>query len=212
MRFLLVLSIFFSSVIIYSQSESAKNKILLVKENLEKVPPYNCDVKINIDVSFINIKERYGKMTFLGPNDIDYKLKGFAFLPKKEMGGISSDLFNSDFIAVPLGDENGNDIIKVIPMDINAEIVTGQFWINNQNLINKMIIITKDKGSYTAAFTYADIPYNIPSTIEMTFDVKNQKMPALLTGDLESYSEEIQDVNEISKGKISIKYFNHSFQ
>ena len=212
MRFLLVLSIFFSSVIIYSQSESAKNKILLVKENLEKVPPYNCDVKINIDVSFINIKERYGKMTFLGPNDIDYKLKGFAFLPKKEMGGISSDLFNSDFIAVPLGNENGNDIIKVIPMDINADIVTGQFWINNQNLINKMIIITKDKGSYTAAFTYADIPYNIPSTIEMTFDVKNQKMPALLTGDLESYSEEIQDINEISKGKISIKYFNHSFQ
>ena len=212
MRFFLVLSIFFSSVIIYSQSESAKNKILLVKENLEKVPPYNCDVKINIDVSFINIKERYGKMTFLGPNDIDYKLKGFAFLPKKEMGGISSDLFNSNFIAVPLGNENGNDIIKVIPMDINADIVTGQFWINNQNLINKMIIITKDKGSYTAAFTYADIPYNIPSTIEMTFDVKNQKMPALLTGDLESYSEEIQDVNEISKGKISIKYFNHSFQ
>ena len=212
MRFLLVLSIFFSSVIIYSQSESAKNKILLVKENLEKVPPYNCDVKINIDVSFINIKERYGKMTFLGPNDIDYKLKGFAFLPKKEMGGISSDLFNSDFIAVPLGNENGNDIIKVIPMDINADIVTGQFWINNQNLINKMIIITKDKGSYTAAFTYTDIPYNIPSRIEMTFDVKNQKMPALLTGDLESYSEEIQDVHEISKGKISIKYFNHSFQ
>ena len=212
MRFLLVVLIFFSSFIIYSQSESAKNKILLVKENLEKVPPYNCDVKINIDVSFINIKERYGKMTFLGPNDIDYKLKGFAFLPKKEMGGISSDLFNSDFIAVPLGDENGNDIIKVIPMDINADIVTGQFWINNQNLINKMIIISKDKGSYTAEFTYADIPYNIPSTIEMTFDVKNQKMPALLTGDLESYSEEIQDVNEISKGKISIKYFNHSFQ
>ena len=211
MRFLLVLSIFFSSVIIYSQSESAKNKILLVKENLEKVPPYNCDVKINIDVSFINIKERYGKMTFLGPNDIDYKLKGFAFLPKKEMGGISSDLFNSDFIAVPVGNENGNDIIKVIPMDIDADIVTGQFWINNQNLIKKMIIITKDKGSYTAAFTYADIPHNIPSTIEMTFDVKNQKMPALLTGDLESYSEEIQDINEISKGKISIKYFNHSF-
>ena len=212
MRFLLVLSIFFSSVIIYSQSESAKNKILLVKENLEKVPPYNCDVKINIDVSFINIKERIGKMTFLGPNDIDYKLKGFAFLPKKEMGGISSDLFNSDFIAVPVGKEKGNDIIKVIPMDINADIVTGQFWINNQNLINKMIIITKDKGSYTAEFSYADIPYNIPSTIEMTFDVKNQKMPALLTGDLESYSEEIQDINEISKGKISIEYFNHSFQ
>ena len=89
-------------------------------------------------------------MTFLGPNDIDYKLKGFAFYLKKKMGGISSDLFNSDFIAVPVGNEKGNDIIKVIPMDINSDIVTGQFWINKMNLISKMIIITKDKGSYTA--------------------------------------------------------------
>tara|TARA_Y100000385_G_C13021546_1_gene606414 strand:- start:429 stop:1067 length:639 start_codon:yes stop_codon:yes gene_type:complete len=212
MRTLLLFTILLGSTFNYAQSESAKNKILLVKENLDKVPPYNCEVKIKIDVSFINIKERLGRMTFLGPNDIDYKLKGFAFLPKKEMGGISSDLFNSDFIAITVGNENGNEIIKVIPMDINADIVTGQFWISNQNLISKMIIITKDKGSYTATFSYGNIPYNIPSTIEMTFDVKNQKMPALLTGDLESYSEEIPDVNEVSKGKISIEYFNHQFQ
>ena len=58
----------------YAQSELAKNKILMVKEKLESVPPYECDIKINIDVSFINIKERSGKMTFLNPNDIDYKI------------------------------------------------------------------------------------------------------------------------------------------
>jgi hypothetical protein len=127
------------------------------------------------------------------------------------MGGISADLFNSDFIAVSMGEENYSEIIKVIPMDINADIVTGQFWVNKNNLITKMIIITKDKGSYTASFTYDNIPYNIPSKIKMTFDVKNQKMPALLTGDLESYSDEMENVNEISKGKITIKYFNHKF-
>ena len=164
----------------YAQSEEAKNKILIVKKNLEKVPPYQCDIKINIDVSFIKIKERTGKMIFLSPNEIDYKIKGFAFLPKKEMGGISADLFNSDFIAVSMGNENKNEIIKVIPMDINADIVTGQFWINENYLMTKMIIITKDKGSYTATFTYDNISYNIPSKINMKFDVKNQKMPALL--------------------------------
>mgnify|MGYP001157245713 FL=1 len=195
----------------YAQSELAKNKILMVKEKLESVPPYECDIKINIDVSFINIKERSGKMTFLNPNEIDYKIKGFAFLPKKEMGGISADLFSSNFIAVSMGEENNSEIIKVIPMDINADIVTGQFWVNKNNLITKMIIITKDKGSYTASFAYDNIPYNIPSKIKMTFDVKNQKMPALLTGDLESYSDEMENVNEISKGEITIKYFNHKF-
>ena len=199
------------SLAIYGQSIVAKNKILLVKQKLEKVPPYNCDIKVNIDVSFINIKERTGKMIFKNPEDIDYKIKGFAFLPKNEMGATTNDLFNSEFIAISLGIEEGNEIIKVIPMDINAEIVTGQFWIDSNNLISKMILITKDKGSYSAELNYGNTKYDLPSDIKIVFDVKNQKMPALLTGDLESYSEEIQDVNKISKGSIKIKYFNHKF-
>jgi len=199
------------SLAIYGQSIVAKNKILLVKQKLEKVPPYNCDIKVNIDVSFINIKERTGKMIFKNPEDIDYKIKGFAFLPKNEMGATTNDLFNSEFIAISLGIEQGNEIIKVIPMDINAEIVTGQFWIDSNNLISKMILITKDKGSYSAELNYGNTKYDLPSDIKIVFDVKNQKMPALLTGDLESYSEEIQDVNKISKGSIKIKYFNHKF-
>ena len=199
------------SLAIYGQSIVAKNKILLVKQKLEKVPPYNCDIKVNIDVSFINIKERTGKMIFKNPEDIDYKIKGFAFLPKNEMGATTNDLFNSEFIAISLGIEEGNEIIKVIPMDINAEIVTGQFWIDSNNLISKMILITKDKGSYSAELNYGNTKYDLPSDIKIVFDVKNQKMPALLTGDLESYSEEIQDVNKVSKGSIKIKYFNHKF-
>ena len=199
------------SLAIYGQSIVAKNKILLVKEKLEKVPPYNCDIKVNIDVSFINIKERTGKMIFKNPEDIDYKIKGFAFLPKNEMGATTNDLFNSEFIAISLGIEQGNEIIKVIPMDINSEIVTGQFWIDSNNLISKMILITKDKGSYSAELNYGNTKYDLPSDIKIVFDVKNQKMPALLTGDLESYSEEIQDVNKVSKGSIKIKYFNHQF-
>jgi hypothetical protein len=96
-------------------------------------------------------------------------------------------------------------------MDINSEIVTGQFWIDTNNLISKMILITKDKGSYSAELNYGNTKYDLPTDIKIVFDVKNQKMPALLTGDLESYSEEIQDVNKVSKGSIKIKYFNHKF-
>jgi hypothetical protein len=211
MRIYSVLFLTVFTLAIYGQSIVAKNKILLVKEKLEKVPPYNCDIKVNIDVSFINIKERTGKMIFKNPEDIDYKIKGFAFLPKNEMGATTNDLFNSEFIAISLGIEQGNEIIKVIPMDINAEIVTGQFWIDTNNLISKMILITKDKGSYSAELNYGNTKYDLPSDIKIVFDVKNQKMPALLTGDLESYSEEIQDVNKVSKGSIKIKYFNHKF-
>ena len=206
---IILFSIF--SISIYAQSEEAKRKIMLVKEKLDNVPPYSCDIKVKIDVSFINIKERTGKMVFKNPKEIDYKIKGFAFLPKNEMGATTTDLFNSEFIAISLGYEQDNEIIKVIPMDINSEIVTGQFWINSNNLISEMILITKDKGSYSAELSYSGEKFDLPSNIKITFDVKNQKMPALLTGDLESYSEEIPDVNKVSKGNISINYFNHQF-
>ena len=75
-------------------------------EKLEKVPPYTCDVNIKIDVKFIRIKERVGKMIYRSPDDIDYKIKGFAFLPKKEMGTTSTSLFKEDFIAIDMGNEN----------------------------------------------------------------------------------------------------------
>ena len=196
--------------LIFSQSNEARVKMLNVVEKLESVPPYSCDVNIEIDVKFIKIKERTGKMYYNSPNDIDYKIKGFAFLPKKEMGATSTDLFKEDFIAIDMGTENDNQIIKVIPMDINSEIVTGQFWINKSELIQKMILITKDKGSYTADLTYSNNNHNLPKSIKMSFDVKNQKMPAMLTGDLESYVEEDDD-GEISTGSITINYSNHEF-
>lgn len=209
-RWLLILLFGFSTSLITAQSNDAKKRMLNMVEKLEKVPPYTCDVNINIDVKFIRIKERVGKMIYRSPDDIDYKIKGFAFLPKKEMGTTSTSLFKEDFIAIDMGNENEYQIIKVIPMDINSEIVTGQFWIDSADLVQKMILITKEKGSYTAEMSYNDTPFDLPSKISMSFDVKNQKMPALLTGDLEGYTEEM-DEDEVSKGTITITYSNHQF-
>ena len=209
-RWLLILLFGFSTSLITAQSNDAKKRMLNMVEKLEKVPPYTCDVNIKIDVKFIRIKERVGKMIYRSPDDIDYKIKGFAFLPKKEMGTTSTSLFKEDFIAIDMGNENEDQIIKVIPMDINSEIVTGQFWIDSADLVQKMILITKEKGSYTAEMSYNDTPFDLPSKISMSFDVKNQKMPALLTGDLEGYTEEM-DEDEVSKGTITITYSNHQF-
>tara|TARA_B100000161_G_scaffold100404_1_gene70886 strand:- start:224 stop:859 length:636 start_codon:yes stop_codon:yes gene_type:complete len=209
-KWLFILLFSFSIGLFSAQSSDAKKRMLNMVEKLERVPPYSCDVNINIDVKFIRIKERVGKMIYRSPEDIDYKIKGFAFLPKKEMGTISTSLFKEDFIAIDMGKENENQIIKVIPMDINSEIVTGQFWIDSADLVQKMILITKEKGSYTAEMNYNGTLYDLPSKIRMSFDVKNQKMPALLTGDLEAYTDEM-DEDEVSKGTITIMYSNHQF-
>ena len=58
MKYYIIILFSIFSLNIFSQSEEAKNKILIVKKKLENVPPYSCDIKVKIDVSFINIKER----------------------------------------------------------------------------------------------------------------------------------------------------------
>ena len=216
MKKLLSIILLFSIINLHGQSVEAKDKISAIMKNMESIPAYNCDVVIKIDVKFIKIKDRIGKMFYSSPTEIDYKINGFAFLPKKEMMATSNDLFKSDFIALDLGqqevDSYNCNVIKVIPMDIESEIVTGQFWINNNSLIHKMTIITKDKGSYSANFKYGNVSYDLPIEIVMSFDVKDQKIPALLSGDLEGYTEETDNnENEISKGKITINYSNHIF-
>ena len=193
-----------------SQSDIAKEEITNIIKKIESTPPYSCDISIKVDVKFIKIKERTGKMFYNSPEDVKYNIKGFAFLPKKEIGATISDLFKKDFIALELNRENNLKVIKIIPMDIESEIVTGQFWINENKLIEKMTFITKDKGSFDAEFIYNQIQHDLPSKIMMRFNVKNQEMPAILTGDLESYNQSTEE-DEVSKGSITINYFNHKF-
>jgi hypothetical protein len=217
MRKIFTFLILFSIFNIPAQSVDAKYKISSIMNKMQSMPPYSCDVTIKIDVKFIKIKDRIGKMFYSSPTQIDYKINGFAFLPKKEMMATSNDLFKSEFIALDLGKQESDniicDVIKVIPLDIESEIVTGQFWITNNALIHKMTIITKDQGSYSATFEYKNVKFDLPIKIVMSFDVKDQKIPALLSGDLEGYTEELdKEEGDVSKGKITIKYSNHIFE
>ena len=211
---LLLFCILFSSTII-SQSDSAKNTMLSLLKNLEITPAYECDVKIILDVKFIKMKERFGRMFYTSSEKVDYKIKGFAFLPKKELASSSTELLKKDFIAVSMPSqtirEQKCNVIKVIPMDLESSIVTGQFWINNENQINRMTFITKENGSFTADLFYSNINYDLPKKLIITFNVKDHKLPALITGDLEGYSSE-EPFEEVSKGKIEIHYSNHLFK
>ena len=85
-KWLFILLFSFSIGLFSAQSSDAKKRMLNMVEKLERVPPYSCDVNINIDVKFIRIKERLGKFIYGSRDQIDYILIGFGFLRKKEMG------------------------------------------------------------------------------------------------------------------------------
>ncbi len=201
----------------FSQSAYADSLIKRAIKKMQDVPAYECDVLIDMDVSFINIDQRKGKVYFLPPDSIRYDIKGFAFLPKKGYNGHAYSVTESDFVALYLGNElvheTACEIVKVIPNDIESDVVLGQFWIDAKARIHKMIIVTKEGGNYEIDLQYAGEKYPVPSKATIKFDVQEMKLPKTMTGDLEAEDVVLdeKEMKKSKKGSITITYSNYVF-
>lgn len=213
---LLAVALSFSS---FGQSAYADSLITTAMKKMRAVPAYECDILIDMDVSFINIDQRKGKVYFLPPDSIRYDIKGFAFLPKKGYNGHAYSVTDEDFVALHLGAElvhkQNCEIVKVIPNDIESDVVLGQFWIDAKDRIHKMVIVTKEGGNYEIDLQYgAGLKYPVPSKATIKFDVQEMKLPKTMTGDLEADDVELdeKDKKKRKKGSITITYSNYVFK
>ncbi|MBL7897493.1 MAG: hypothetical protein JNJ99_03075 [Crocinitomicaceae bacterium] len=197
-----------------AQSAYADSLMKASMKRLEKIPKYVCDIKILLDVEWINIKERTGKAYFYPPDSVNYEIKGFAFLPKKGYNDQLNSVTEGDYTALLLNKETISgvscEVIKIIPSDIESDVVLGQFWIDGNLLIRKMTFVTRDEGTFNLFLDYGTEKYAVPKKVTVVFDIKNQELPATMTGDLESAGDE-KPKGEKSKGKIEIYYSNYIF-
>jgi len=199
----------------FSQSDYADSLMKGAIKRMEKIPAYVCDIRVLLDVEWINIKERTGKVYFYPPDSINYEIKGFAFLPKtgynRQVNAITENKYTALHLGKELVSDVSCDIVKIIPSDIESEVVLGQFWIDKNLNIRKMTIITKDEGSYSILLEYGAEKYAVPRKVTVTFDIKSQELPATMTGDVES-TEDQKPLGEKSKGSIVIYYSNYVFK
>lgn len=198
-----------------AQSAFADSLLKVSLSRIEKIPQYSCDIRVLLDVEWINIKERTGKVYFYPPDSINYDIKGFAFLPKKGYNSQLNSVTEGDYVALHIGQETINtfpcEIVKVIPSDIESEVVLGQFWIDKSLNIRKMTFVTKEEGSFTLFLDYGAEKYPVPKKVTVVFDIKNQELPASMTGDLEDSGDE-RPKGEKTQGKIEIYYSNYVFK
>lgn len=215
MKRFFVLFLFLISAKSNAQSIFADSLLKASLERIEKIPQYVCDIRILMDVSWINIKERTGKVYFYPPDSINYDIKGFAFLPKKGYNSQLNSVTEGEYVALHIGQETiasaPCEIVKVIPSDIESDVVLGQFWIDKNLNIRKMTFVTKDEGSFTLFLDYGTEKYPVPKKVTVLFDIKNQELPASMTGDLEDTGED-RPKGEKTKGKIEIYYSNYIFK
>ncbi|HRG58784.1 MAG TPA: hypothetical protein PK323_07470 [Bacteroidia bacterium] len=216
---LFIFSIFVQIVLnvtsIFAQDYNPQPLLDSVKNKFNKVNDYTADIKIKVNVSFLKIPVKEGKLYFKKPDKVKLVSKGFAMLPKRGMNFTFNELFEKKYNAIFVKNEICNKVItyviKIIPLDDAADILLATLWIDRKTqTIIKIDAISKSNGSFVTSFNYPHQPnpFNLPSELIFTFDVTKATLPMGVTGDFDAEKPKSKD-NKPQKATLSISYSNY---
>jgi hypothetical protein len=145
------------------------------------------------NVAFLKVPESVVKIYFKKPNRLKIKNeKGISFVPKGAVSINLSNIINGEkYTALDAGmDKIGNTVVRVVkllPVDDNADIVLSTVYIDEANLvIKKAKTTTRENGSYQLEMTYGIYTaYGLPDKIIFTFNTKEYKLPKGITFDFD---------------------------
>lgn len=182
------------------------------REKTMKVHDYKAKVNIKVEVDFVKIKDRKAVVLYERPDTFKFSAGGFVLLPKKGVDMEYLSILQDDYTALDAGTETIRDktvrVIKVIPANDDQDLVLAKMFIHEESLrIYRMESFTKESGTYEVNFFYADHPYDLPDKLKVSFDIKNQKLPVSLTGDMEAIGKELD--KEKARGSVTLNYSNY---
>jgi len=192
LRYGLVLIAMVSTFVVKAQ-ENVNALIQKVNAKIEKVNDYTAVGKMKTKVVFLKVPVSAVKIYFKKPNRLKIKNeKGISFVPKGAVSINISNIVNGEkYTALDAGtDKIGNTavrVVKLLPVDDNADIVLSTIYIDEANLlIKKAKTTTRENGSYELEMTYGKYSaYGLPDKIIFTFNTKEYKLPKGITFDFD---------------------------
>lgn len=191
-RYGLVLIAMVSTFVVKAQ-ENVNALIQKVNAKIEKVNDYTAVGKMKTKVVFLKVPVSAVKIYFKKPNRLKIKNeKGISFVPKGAVSINISNIVNGEkYTALDAGmDKIGITavrVVKLLPVDDNADIVLSTIYIDEANLlIKKAKTTTRENGSYELEMTYGKYSaYGLPDKIIFTFNTKEYKLPKGITFDFD---------------------------
>jgi outer membrane lipoprotein-sorting protein len=181
------------STFVVKAQENVNALIQKVNAKIEKVNDYTAIGKMKTKVVFLKVPVSAVKIYFKKPNRLKIKNeKGISFIPKGAVSINISNIVNGEkYTALDAGtDKIGNTavrVVKLLPVDDNADIVLSTIYIDEANLlIKKAKTTTRENGSYELEMTYGKYSaYGLPDKIIFTFNTKEYKLPKGITFDFD---------------------------
>ena len=179
-KIILQTSLFLLSLSAFSQKIDAD--LLRVKERLDSIAEYTADVKLEVDISFINMPSKRANVVYKKGEDMMFSSNDFAMLPKRGMDLSLSELFKYPFITVVKGgeveDESELKVVYIIPTEEKADFSLATVYINvTGNRIDSAEINTKNDGTYKISLDYEHSSSILPQSVEVSFEVERMSIP-----------------------------------
>lgn len=213
--FLFFCCILFFTVAVFSQD--ASGLVQKVKAKLDLVDNYTAEGFMKTNVSFLKVPEAQVTVFFKKPDKLKIKNdKGISLVPKGAVSISLNHLLRGGYTSLEAGTEmiNGKKItiIKLLPLDENADIVLSTLYIDEASLlIVRARTTTRENGSYEVEMTYGRYAaYALPDKIVFTFNTKDYKLPKGITFDYDDGSKKnTEDRAGNNKGRVEISYTSY---
>lgn len=214
-KLFLLISFFFLTLQIFAQD--AASLVQKVKAKLDQVNNYEAAGIMKTNVSFLKVPEAQVTVYFKKPDKLKIKNDhGISLVPKGAVSISLNNLLKGSFTALDAGtdmiDNKKIKIIKLLPVDENADIVLSTLYIDETSLlIVKAKTTTRESGSYEVEMYYGKYAgYALPDKVVFTFNTKDYKLPKGITFDYDDGSKKkTENTVNNSKGKVEISYSSY---
>lgn len=210
----LTLTLFIITVSLFAQKPDPETILENVKNEFEKVDDYQVNVQIHVDVEFLKMPDRQATIFYKKPDKLHIESENFTLLPKSGLNfsplGFLSYKYTAFYVREDTLNSRKVSVIKVIPIEGDAEVILSTFWIDTErNLILKIESSRKPQGTFTVDLEYLKTVGNfwLPSSIVFTFNLE----PALLPGKIaeEFYKGKNNDDSKDKTGKVYLYYSDY---
>ncbi len=178
----------------------------VILDRADQIQTFRADVDIEVDVDFVRIPVKRGRVFYKAPDKFRFRATGFVLMPRKGLDFSIHQKLRNDHAAIYVGQDENNHIIKVVPLAENADYMIATMWVDLMHVrINKIEVTSREEGSYKMFMSYGDLPYDLPIETRLEFEINQIDIPIKFIGTLKVDQDKAEGR---SKGSVSLTYSN----
>ncbi len=161
--------------------------LLKVKSRLDSIISFSTQLKLEADISFINMPVKKAQMYYAKGKKVKFSSDDFVMLPKRGLDFSLNSLLEYSFITVDRGlEQRGTKMYKainIIPTDKRADFSIATILIDTKlKRVMESEINTKKDGSYLLSFQYNTDAKLLPDKVTVNFEIEKIRIPINFMG------------------------------